>query len=72
MQKYQLMFLTTATQKQTFQSDLLRIQDKKLKVNAMNHGWVKEKKYKMCIKCAHMSSNSLFQTFSFQGQLYFI
>ena len=72
MQKYQLMFLTTATQKQTFQSDLLRIQDKKLKVNATNHGWVMEKKYKMCIKCAHMSSNSLFQTFSFQGQLYFI
>ena len=43
-------FLTTTTQKQTFQPDLLRNWDKNQKWmpnNAAHHGWAMEKKYNM-------------------------
>ena len=38
--------------------------------NDANHGWAVGKKLNR--RCAQMPSNNLFQTFCFQGQLYFI
>ena len=54
-------FLTTTTQKKTFQPDLLRNRDKKPKVmsdNAAQHGWAVGKKFKY-----NMCSDGLTQPF---------
>ena len=59
--KRPLAFLTTTTQKKTFQPDLLRNRDKKPKVmsnNAAQHGWAARKKFKY-----NMCSDDLTQPF---------
>ena len=73
--KRPLAFLTTTTQKKTFQPDLLRNRDKKPKVmsnNAAQHGWAAKKKFKY-----NMCSDDLTQPFpnflfSMTAMFYFI